>query len=493
MDNHRLHNYDETEVVVNMRSAAISDLIGPVERALKSNEESFDVSGGKEKFAAHHKELKVSLKHQFERIHEHVSDREIYLLACLQSFIEKECLKIEDAGRDFQQLSSESRNSIANALRAVEEPKGILLLTEGKKILRDLEKSIESLQSTCQRVNLKDNLVFEADALTLKNSIAKFGALIDANNETVHHSVKSRSLSRNISLPVISLHSKLTDQPESDPSISVLQPAAVISCTEKGKKFYPCGIAVGSNNLITVSDLHNNFVKVLTGTGKVIDTIENNKGSHSIRGPCALHVDQSNDIYVLERDSKSIRKYTNGSLLDLGKFNKQIDDPRGILVFKERVYITDWKKNCIHILTLSCNKLNYLSAVGEGYLKQPAGIASDNNDKIVVCDQENHCVWVLTPDGDVENVIGGEKGNQLGMLNVPYGVAVTGDGKVVISEKGNCRLSVFSLQGSHLFSFGCKGSDPGQFNQLRHVCTNFNKQVLVADEMNQRVQIFDLY
>ena len=491
MDNHRLHNYDETEVVVNMRSAAIRDLIEPVERALKSNEESFDVSEMKEKLAAHHKELKISLKHQFERIHEHVSDREIYLLACLQSFIEKECLKIEDASQDFQQLLSEYQITITNALRVVEEPKGISLLTEGKQILRDLEKSIETLQGTCQHVHLKDRLVFEADTLTLKNSIAKFGALVDANNETVRHSVKPRSLSRNISLPIIS---KLTDQPKSDLSISVLQPAAVISCTEKGKKFYPCGIAVGSNNLITVSDLHNNFVKVLTGTGKVIDTIENNKGSHSIIGPCALHVDQGNDIYVLERDSKSIRKYTNGSLLDLGKFNKQIDDPRGILVLKERVYITDWKKNCIHILTLSCNKLSYLSTAGEGFLKQPAGIASDiTNDKIVVCDQENHCVWVLTLDGDVENIIGGERGNQLGMLNVPYGVAVTGDGKVVISEKGNCRISVFSLQGLHLFSFGCKGSDPGQFNQLRHVCTNFNKQVLVADEMNQRVQIFDLY
>lgn len=507
MDNHRLHNYDETDVVIKKRNAAVYDLLEPAEQLLTKKA---IFSEKKAKLAAYHKELEISLMNQFERVRMYVGDREKFLLACLQNTVEREHAKIDGAEKEFTLLTLKFQSTIANARTFLKESIGISLIAEGKQLSRDLEGNIESMNKICDPVLIDDKCVevvfSDEENISVKGSIDKLGTLVEnkisgktpiLTSGCNHDNAAKSLLLKKLSLPVISLPSQF---PTSDHmckvegNSSILQPAAIISCTEKGKKFYPCGIAVGSNNLITVSDLHSNFVKVLTGTGKVIDTIQSSsKGScHTLRGPCALNVDKENDIYILERDSKSIGKYTNGSLVDIGKFNKQFDDPRGILVFRERVYITDWKKNCIHVLTLVCNRLVYQSAVGESYLKQPAGIAcNDRDEKIVVCDQENHCIWVLTPEGNVINVIG-EKGNRLGMLNVPYGVAVTGDGKVVVSEKGNCRISVFSLDGSHLFSFGSKGSHPGQFNQLRHICTNFNKQILVADELNQRVQIFDI-
>lgn len=506
MDNHRLHNYDETEVVVNRRSTAISDLLEPAMHIVADGKEKVNYSDTREKFASNQKELKITLKYHFEKIHKYLEDRETQLLTGLQSMIEKEYMKIQDAEKDFVHLTSKLEATIACAQKLVDGPKSVSLLTEGKQIIWDLEKDIESTENMFIPFSVRGKclqLVFSEENL-LKSSIDKFGAIVDidgllfegnvpAQIESQADSVKPR-LTRNISLPTMSSYQMFSDplcNNESD--TCTIQPAAIISCNEKGKNFHPCGIAVGSNNLITVSDLHNNFVKVLTSSGKVIDTIESNRGSQAFKGPCALFVDKNNDIYILERESRSIRKYTNGSLGDLGKFNKQFSDPRGIVMFEDKAYVTDWKNNCIHVMALSNNKLTYQSTIGERYLKQPVGIACDDtNKRIVVSDQENHCVWVLTPDGDMINVIGGEKGNHLGMLNAPYGVAVTGDGKVVVSEKGSSRISVFSLQGSHLFSFGRKGSDPGQFNQLRHVCTNFNKQILVADEMNQRVQIFDI-
>lgn len=496
MDNHRLHNYEETEVLVSKRSAAVNDLLETAESLLSKDEGEVKFSDMKGKLAAYHKELIVALRNQFQSVRKQVTDRENYLLTCLQIMVERENVEIEDTEKEFKQLILSFQSVIAAGRKVLKEPKSVSLITEGKQLSRDLEANIESMSKVCDLSVVKDQsvqLIFaDEDRKAVTACVDKLGTLVHANqppSKTDH--TKPRKLSKNMSLPAISVHSNKTSALDYNETTSVtLQPAAVISCTEKGKKFYPCGIAVGSNNLITVSDLHNNFVKVLTGTGKVIDTIESGKGSFTLKGPCALDV-EANDIYILERENKSIGKYTNGSLIDLGKF-KQFSDPRGILVCKEKVYITDLEKNCIHVLTLTCNRLSYQSTIGESYLKQPSGITCDNNsEKLVVCDQESHCVWVLTLNGDVVNVIG-EKGTALGQLNVPYGVAVTGDGKVVVSERGSCRISAFSLHGSHLFSFGSKGSDPGQFNQLRHICTNFNKQILVADELNQRVQIFDI-
>ena len=498
MDNHRLHNYDETEVVAHQKSVAVSDVLVPASQTLTDNQEMTNFAGRKESLASYHLDLKASLKSKFDKIRKHLDDREAYLLSCLQKVVEKQHVKIEDVEKDFVQLSLKLQNTIVDAKKLVEEPRSISTITEGRRILSDLEKLTNQLTSLC--VPFTENkkcvqLVFE-DEKTVKNAIDKLGVLVDENKfplqadylASMH--TKSHRLSRNTSLPVLS---SAGEDAESDSGVTIVQPTAIISCTEKGKKFYPCGIAVGSNNLITVSDLRNNLVKVLTSTGKVIDTIESTKGCYAFRGPCALHVNEGNDIFILEQDSKTIRKYTNGSLLDLGKFSKQFDDPRGIMVLMDKVYVTDWKNNCIHILTLANNKLVYQSSVGERYLKQPTGIACNTVHKaIVVSDQENHCAWVLTPEGEVMNAIGAEKGSHLGKLSGPYGVAVTADGKVVISERGDSRISVYSLEGTRIFSFGCRGSDPGHFNQPRHVCANSNNQILVADEMNQRVQIFDI-
>lgn len=497
MDNHRLHDYDETEAVLKTRYALVEKLMKPASQVLLNSKVKKDYSDRRNKLAAYQEEVKLSLKSHFERVHKYLSDREMHLLACLQNMMEREYVSIEDSESNLAQLSSELQIAVTSARKLLQESKSISVLGELKRLSVDLEKIVDAISKLCSSMEAKGKgfeLVFsDEDDAILKHAIDKFGVLLDSTNapfSSPGHSTK-HSLSRIVSLPAMSL----ADEHFSnfDTQASVFQPTAIISCTEKGKNFYPCGISVGSNNLITVSDLHNNFVKVLTNTGKIIDSIEVNKGSQPFRGPCALHVDKNNDIYILERESKSIRKYTNGSLLDLGKFHKQFNDPRGVLVVKDKIYVTDWKNNCIHSISLVNNKLTYQSSFGEGFLKQPAGIAfSDCDHKIVVSDQENHCVWVLSEEGEVVNVVGGEKGALLGMLNSPYGVAVTGDGKVVIAEKGNARISLFSLQGSHLCSFGCKGSNPGQFNHLRHVCTNLSNQILVADEMNQRIQVFDI-
>jgi DNA-binding beta-propeller fold protein YncE len=498
MDNHRLHNYDDTELLASKRSAALSDLLETAEKKLLEGDD-VNFLDTKVMLEADHKEMTMALRRQFQSIHKQITDRENHLLTSLQSMMDRENVKIEDIEREFIQLTSKFRGSIANARKLLQNTISVSLIADMKQLSLDLETNIKSMSEMCDMAGKDKGMQFqfflsEEECKAFTSLIAKFGAFIDADQPLGRTDcAQPPKLSKNLSLPTFSLNSTQALTPDIETNSVTLQPAAVISCTEKGKKFYPCGIAVGSNNLITVSDLHNNFVKVLTGTGKVIDTIENGKGSHTLKGPCSLSVDEVNDIYILERESKAIGKYTNGSLLDLGKF-KQFNDPRGILVRKEKVYVTDWGLNCIHVLTLGAyNRLTYQSAIGGNSLKQPAGIAYDSkNEKIAVCDQENHCVWLLTSEGDVINVIGGEKGDGPGKLNIPYGVAITGSGKIVVSEKGNSRISVFSPQGSHLFSFGSKGPDPGQFNQLRYICTNYNKQILVADELNQRVQIFDI-
>ena len=66
------------------------------------------------------------------------------------------------------------------------------------------------------------------------------------------------------------------------------------------------------------------------------------------------------------------------------------------------------------------------------------------------------------------------------------------EGNIIITESGNNRISVFSSSGAFLKHFGRKGSDPGMFHHPRHVCVNTKGELVVADELNHRLQLFKL-
>ena len=59
----------------------------------------------------------------------------------------------------------------------------------------------------------------------------------------------------------------------------------------------------------------------------------------------------------------------------------------------------------------------------------------------------------------------GQKGESVGMLNRPWGVAVNDQDEIDVTELRNHRVSVFSGDGTHLRSFGSEGQNKGEFNQ----------------------------
>ena len=78
-----------------------------------------------------------------------------------------------------------------------------------------------------------------------------------------------------------------------------------------------------------------------------------------------------------------------------------------------------------------------------------------------------------------------------GPFNLPTDVAVTGAGDLFISDGyANCEVHRFSADGKHLYSWGQPGSGPGQFMLPHSVWIDSRGRVLVADRENDRVQVF---
>jgi DNA-binding beta-propeller fold protein YncE len=79
-----------------------------------------------------------------------------------------------------------------------------------------------------------------------------------------------------------------------------------------------------------------------------------------------------------------------------------------------------------------------------------------------------------------------------GPFNLPTDIALTPTGEMFITDGyGNARVHKFAADGTHLFSWGEPGTAPGQFNLPHGVWIDKDGRVLVADRENDRVQVFD--
>ena len=73
-------------------------------------------------------------------------------------------------------------------------------------------------------------------------------------------------------------------------------------------------------------------------------------------------------------------------------------------------------------------------------------------------------------------------------LKNPWGIDVTDDGLMILSECYGHRITVLDREGKKINSFGSKGSGKGQFDRSCGIAVTSNRTILVGDCNNNRIQ-----
>lgn len=125
----------------------------------------------------------------------------------------------------------------------------------------------------------------------------------------------------------------------------------------------------------------------------------------------------------------------------------------------------------------------------EGQLCRPWGVCCNKEGFIIIADRSNNRVQVFSPDGTFHHKFG-LPGPRNGQFDRPAGLVCDNQDRIIVADKDNHRVQIFTFDGTFLLKFGEKGSKNGQFNYPWDVAINSEGKILVSDTRNHRVQLF---
>ena len=123
-------------------------------------------------------------------------------------------------------------------------------------------------------------------------------------------------------------------------------------------------------------------------------------------------------------------------------------------------------------------------------LKGPWGVAVTDDSHVIITERNGDCVTILDREGKKVKSLGGKGGSGNVKFSHPHGVAITPDKFILVSDEH--RIQKISMDGYRKASVGKEGSGPLQFKYPHGIAISpITGQVYIADWGNHRIQVLN--
>ena len=163
----------------------------------------------------------------------------------------------------------------------------------------------------------------------------------------------------------------------------------------------------------------------------------------------------------------------------------RINDPRGVTLHDNQVYMCDANNHRIQVFDLNLNFVRSIGSrgIGRGEFNEPWDVKLDTAGNIYVADYNNSRVQVLDNSGHFIRTLGDEGERK---LSRPSGLHIA-DKYVYISDWGSHCIVVYETSGQFVTLFGRGGQNEGEFHWPYCITSCVDGFIHVCDN---RVQIF---
>lgn len=195
----------------------------------------------------------------------------------------------------------------------------------------------------------------------------------------------------------------------------------------------------------------------------------------------------STDI-IKETTAQKFKRIATGQIAGGSALQK----PYGLAARNGILYVGDTQNRRVLVFDARGNRYFEIGTKGPGALAKPLGMAIDKKGNLYVVDGTAKRVVIYDQEGKFIGAVGGRE-----KLKRPTGVAVNDDGsRIYVVDTGGIdtqkhQVTVFNPEGEVLFTFGKRGTKPGEFNLPLNAAMGPNGILYVVDGGNFRIQAFD--
>ena len=155
-----------------------------------------------------------------------------------------------------------------------------------------------------------------------------------------------------------------------------------------------------------------------------------------------------------------------------GRKEGEFDDPRGVTLYDNQVYVCDSNNHRIQVFDLNLNFVRSIATRGEGRgeFNAPNDVNFDTAGNMYVADCGNGRVQVLDTSGQFIQAFGWEAE---GKLSRPSGLHIV-DKYVYVSNHHHHCIVVYKTSGQFVTSLGRRGQNEGEFHWPYYItsCTD---------------------
>ena len=254
----------------------------------------------------------------------------------------------------------------------------------------------------------------------------------------------------------------------------------------------PYGIAFNSHQEMIVSECGGHRLSIFDIRGQKIRTF-GSPGDipDQMIAPAGIATDDTDNIYV--SSEHKLQKFTSsGELIKCigrrGSKEGEFNDPRGVTLYDNQVYVCDNNNDRIQVFDLDLNFVRSIGSRGKGRgeFDAPYDVQFDTAGNMYVAEFDNGRVQVIDTSGEFIRSFG-QEGE--GKLHGPSGLHIA-DKYVYVSDfSGDC-IVVYETSGQFVTSFGKRGRNEGEFQYPFCITSCTDGFIHVCDHVNKRVQIF---
>ena len=255
---------------------------------------------------------------------------------------------------------------------------------------------------------------------------------------------------------------------------------------------YPYGTAFNSHQEMIVSECEGHRLSIFDIRGQKIRTFGSRGDSpDQMEYPAGIATDDTDNIYV--SSEHKLQKFTSsGELIECigreGSKEGEFNDPRGVTLYDNQVYVCDSNNHLIQVFDLDLNFVRSIGSRGKGRgeFGAPHDVQFDTAGNMYVAEYGNGRVQVMDTSGQFIRSFG-QEGE--GKLRRPSGLHII-DKYVYVSDWGGCFIVVYETSGQFVTLFGRPGCNEGEFSGPFCITSCADGFIHVCDYRNKRVQIF---